>query len=27
VIYGADGAAFLKDLADLIENRPESLAL
>ncbi|MED5320100.1 MAG: dihydrolipoamide acetyltransferase family protein, partial [Cyanobacteriota bacterium] len=25
VIYGADGAAFLKDLADLIENRPESL--
>ena len=27
VIYGADGAAFLNDLADLIENRPESLAL
>ncbi len=27
VIYGADGAAFLKDLADLIENRSESLAL
>jgi len=27
VIYGADGAAFLKDLAELIENRPESLAL
>ena len=27
VIYGADGAAFLKDLADLIENRPESLAV
>mgnify|MGYP006240772843 CR=1 FL=1 len=27
VIYGADSAAFLKDLADLIENRPESLAL
>ena len=27
VIYGADGAAFLKDLTDLIENRPESLAL
>jgi pyruvate dehydrogenase E2 component (dihydrolipoamide acetyltransferase) len=27
VIYGADGAAFLKDLADLIETRPESLAL
>ena len=27
VIYGADGAAFLKHLADLIENRPESLAL
>ncbi len=27
VIYGADGAAFLKDLAALIENRPESLAL
>ena len=27
VIYGADGAAFLKDLAGLIETRPESLAL
>ena len=27
VIYGADGAAFLKDLAALIESRPESLAL
>ena len=27
VIYGADGAAFLKDLAELIENRPEQLAL
>ncbi len=27
VIYGADGAAFLKDLADLIEKRPEALAL
>ena len=27
VIYGADAAAFLKDLASLIENRPESLAL
>ena len=27
VIYGADGAAFLKDLAELIEIRPESLAL
>ena len=27
VVYGADGASFLKDLADLIENRPESLAL
>ncbi len=27
VVYGADGAAFLKDLAELIENRPESLAL
>ncbi len=25
VIYGADGAAFLKDLANLIENDPESL--
>ena len=25
VIYGADGAAFLKDLAMLIENNPESL--
>ena len=27
VVYGADGASFLKDLAELIENRPESLAL
>ena len=27
VVYGADGAAFLKDLAELIETRPESLAL
>jgi pyruvate dehydrogenase E2 component (dihydrolipoamide acetyltransferase) len=27
VIYGADAAAFLKDLAELIETRPESLAL
>ncbi|WP_083774428.1 MULTISPECIES: dihydrolipoamide acetyltransferase family protein [unclassified Synechococcus] len=27
VIYGADGAAFLKDLAELIETRPESLAM
>ncbi|WP_028952599.1 dihydrolipoamide acetyltransferase family protein [Synechococcus sp. CC9616] len=27
VIYGANGAAFLKDLAELIERRPESLAL
>ena len=27
VIYGADGAAFLKDLAELIETRPEALAL
>ena len=27
VIYGADGAAFLKDLAELIENRAESLLL
>ena len=27
VIYGADGAAFLKDLAELIETRVESLAL
>jgi pyruvate dehydrogenase E2 component (dihydrolipoamide acetyltransferase) len=27
VVYGADGALFLKDLADLIEKRPESLAL
>ncbi len=26
VIYGADGAAFLKDLANLIENNPEDLA-
>lgn len=27
VIYGADGAAFLKDLAELIETRVESLAM
>ncbi|KEF42887.1 MAG: branched-chain alpha-keto acid dehydrogenase subunit E2 [Cyanobium sp. CACIAM 14] len=27
VIYGTHAAAFLKDLADLIENHPESLAL
>ncbi len=27
VIYGTHAAAFLKDLADLIENKPESLAL
>ena len=27
VIYGADGAAFLKDLAELIDTRPESLAI
>ncbi len=26
VIYGADGAAFLRDLADLIENRTEDLS-
>ncbi len=26
VVYGADGAAFLKDLANLIETNPESLA-
>ena len=26
VVYGADGAAFLKDLSNLIENNPESLA-
>ena len=26
VIYGADGALFLKDLANLIENNPESLS-
>ncbi|WP_269622437.1 dihydrolipoamide acetyltransferase family protein [Prochlorococcus marinus] len=26
VVYGADGAAFLKDLSHLIENKPESLA-
>jgi len=25
VIYGADGASFLKDLASLIENHPQSL--
>jgi pyruvate dehydrogenase E2 component (dihydrolipoamide acetyltransferase) len=27
IIYGADAAAFLKDLADLIENEPQSLTL
>ena len=27
VIYGADGAAFLKDLAELIETQPERLAV
>lgn len=27
VIYGADAAAFLKDLADLIQNEPQSLTL
>lgn len=27
IIYGADAAAFLKDLAQLIENKPESLTL
>ncbi|GCE65051.1 2-oxo acid dehydrogenase subunit E2 [cyanobiont of Ornithocercus magnificus] len=27
VIYGADGAAFLKDLAELIETQPEKLAV
>lgn len=27
IIYGADGAAFLKDLAELIENSPQSLTL
>ena len=27
VIYGADAAAFLQDLADLIENNAQSLAL
>ncbi len=26
VVYGADGASFLKDLANLLENQPESLA-
>ncbi|AAP99447.1 MULTISPECIES: dihydrolipoamide acetyltransferase family protein [Prochlorococcus] len=26
VVYGADGASFLKDLANLIENNPESLS-
>ncbi len=26
VVYGADGAAFLKDLANLIENNPQSLS-
>jgi len=25
VIYGADGASFLKDLASLIEDEPETL--
>ncbi|MEO1402703.1 MAG: dihydrolipoamide acetyltransferase family protein [Cyanobacteria bacterium J06635_1] len=27
IIYGADGASFLKDLAELIENNPQSLTL
>jgi pyruvate dehydrogenase E2 component (dihydrolipoamide acetyltransferase) len=27
IIYGADAAAFLKDLADIIENHPQSLTL
>jgi pyruvate dehydrogenase E2 component (dihydrolipoamide acetyltransferase) len=27
IIYGADAAAFLKDLADVIENHPQSLTL
>jgi pyruvate dehydrogenase E2 component (dihydrolipoamide acetyltransferase) len=27
VIYGAQAAAFLKDLAQLIETNPESLAI
>jgi pyruvate dehydrogenase E2 component (dihydrolipoamide acetyltransferase) len=27
VIYGADAAGFLKDLAKIIETQPESLAL
>ncbi|HSM84114.1 MAG TPA: dihydrolipoamide acetyltransferase family protein [Nodosilinea sp.] len=27
IIYGADAAAFLKDLADVIENKPQSLTL
>ncbi|MDB9525638.1 dihydrolipoamide acetyltransferase family protein [Oscillatoria sp. CS-180] len=27
IIYGADAAAFLKDLAELIENEPQSLTL
>ncbi len=27
IIYGADGAAFLKDLCDLVENNPQSLTL
>jgi pyruvate dehydrogenase E2 component (dihydrolipoamide acetyltransferase) len=27
IIYGADAAAFLKDLAALIENEPQSLTL
>ncbi|KGG16560.1 Dihydrolipoamide acetyltransferase component of pyruvate dehydrogenase complex [Prochlorococcus sp. MIT 0602] len=26
IVYGADGAAFLKDLANLIENNPEGLS-
>lgn len=26
-IYGADVAEFLKDLADIIENKPESLTM
>jgi pyruvate dehydrogenase E2 component (dihydrolipoamide acetyltransferase) len=27
IIYGADAAAFLKDLANLIENNPQSLTM
>ncbi|MEL6158578.1 MAG: dihydrolipoamide acetyltransferase family protein [Cyanobacteria bacterium J06623_5] len=27
IIYGADGAAFLKDICELIENNPQSLTL